>query len=301
MTLQFPPLEMNKRQDIELFRIISAFAIVWYHSGARGHEISYAGITVFLILSMYLAGKSNSSANRHIFRRVERILIPWAVWFIIYGALNVLTHKSIIPLDNGIIAGILSGPNIHLWYMPFIFICLTLFDVVRNYASSTSIACASATLAIIVLGATAVWRFESIQLGYPLAQYAHALAGIFLGVFFSYFGVLPRRIGAFLLLIIIVAAASAIPYEGVGIPYLIGIAVGCFLAFQIFAKISIIDFSVISQCTLGIYFVHIIFLSAIRKLNAVHGSSLPITAFFLSLFTIYLMRRSFPRLAKYLT
>lgn len=292
---------VKKRQDIELLRILSAFAIVWFHSEVIGYETAYAGLIVFLILSMYLAGKSTFSGNHRISRRVARLLIPWAVWFIIYGLLNVLAHKSIIPLNHGILAGILSGPRIHLWYIPFIFICLTLFDIVRNYVSNMSIACISAILAIIVLSSAAVWRFESIQLGYPIAQYAHASAGVFIGVFFSYFGVIPKRIGTLLLLIIVVAAASAIPCNGVGIPYLIGIAAGCVVVFQPLAKKSIINLSFISQCTLGIYFIHIIFLLAIKKLNADTGILLPIVAFILSFFTIFLIRRLFPKLAKYAT
>ena len=292
---------IQKRQDIELLRILSAFAIVWFHSGVIGYETAYAGLIVFLILSMYLAGKSTLSVKHDIFRRVERLLIPWAVWFVIYGALNVLAHKPLISLNNGIIAGILSGPRIHLWYMPFIFICLILHDFIRNYASSISIAWSSAILAIVVLSSTAIWRHESIQLGYPIPQYAHASAGIFLGVFFSYFSEISKKMGISLLLITIAAAASAIPYGGVGIPYLIGIVAGCVVVFQPFARISTINFSFMSQCTLGIYFVHIIFLATIKKLNADAGIFLPVAAFFLSFLTIHLIRRLFPKLAKYST
>ncbi len=261
--------------------------------------MSYAGLIIFLILSMYLAGTGNRSGHSRLYRRVERLLIPWTVWFVIYGVLNIIVHKPIIPMDHGTIAGILSGPRIHLWYVPFIFLCLALFDLVGNYASRVSIAIASAALAIIVLSSTAVWRFESIQLGYPFAQYAHALAGVFIGAFFSNYGLLPKRLGIFLLLGMVVAAVSAIPYEGVGIPYLMGIVAGCILALRIFEKISIIDFSAVSQCTLGIYFLHIILLSVIIKFITVPGILLPTMAFVLSFFIVYFMRQSFPKLAKY--
>ena len=290
---------MHKRPDIELLRIISIFAIIWYHAVTEGREVSYAGLIVFLILSAYLAGKNNSSDNHRIVRRAERLLIPWAVWFIIYGAVNVVAHKSIVPLNNGFIAGVLAGPSIHLWYVPFLFVCLTLFDFVRHYASGPSIAWSSATLAIITLGSTAVWLLGSIQLGYPIVQYAHAAAGIFLGAFFSYLDRLPRHIGAVLLLVIIVASVSAIPYEGVGIPYLIGIAAGCIVAFQIFKNASSMNLSDISQCTFGIYFVHILFLKFVKKINTVPEIVVPIIVFFLSIVTVFFMRRSFPKAAKY--
>lgn len=293
------PFAMNKRQDIELLRIMAAFAIVWYHSSTIGGEISYAGLIVFLMLSMYLAGRSTYSGSRYLFRRTNRLLIPWAVWFLMYGAKNALTHKPIIPTDNGIIAGILTGPSIHLWYMPFIFACLILFDSVRKYASSASIAWASAALTIVVLGSTALWRQVSIQLGCPIAQYAHASAGISLGAFFAFIGAFPGRTAALLLVMIFAAALSAIPFEGVGIPYVLSIAAGCMVAFRIFEKAVTLDFGVIAECTLGIYFVHILVFDIFRKYHIVNGILTPVAIFFLSACAVFLMRRSFPRLAKY--
>ena len=292
---------MIKRQDIELLRIISAFAIVWYHSGAIGHDISYGGIVIFLIMSMYLAGNSDSSNGLQISRRAQRLLIPWLVWFTIYGIFNFVTHKPIIEVDNGIIAGILSGTSIHLWYMPFIFACLVLFDIARKYASKGLIAWASATLAIATLVATPIWRPASIELGYPIAQYAQALAGVFLGVFFSYSDEFTKPNKIFLLLVTIIAAAFTIPYEGVGIPYLIGIAAGLFLIFRIINNVPIIDFTFISQYTLGIYFVHILFLKVIQTSHLFSGIFLPVSAFLFSAFTIFAIRKISPKTAKYYT
>jgi surface polysaccharide O-acyltransferase-like enzyme len=292
---------MKKRQDIELLRIISAFAIVWYHSGAIGHEIAYGGLIVFLIISIFLAGKSNYSGKHPFLRRAERLLTPWSIWFVIYGIFNAVDHKPIIPLDNGILAGILTGTSIHLWYMPFILGCLILFDIVKNNVTSPKIAWISALLTIVILGTTSEWRNESIQLGAPIAQYAQALAAISLGAFFTNLKTLPKRIQAFLLILIIVTTLSAIPYEGVGIPYLIGTIAGCILSFNLFEKLLITDLSIISQCTLGIYFMHILALSAIRKLDFLDGVYIPIAAFLLSTIVIFLLRLKLPKLAKYAT
>lgn len=296
-----------KRQDIELLRIISTFAIVWYHSGAIGHEISYGGLIIFVLLSMYLAGQSNYSGNHPYLRKFERIIIPWSIWFVIYGLVNVLLHKPIIPLHNGIFAGILSGSSIHLWYMPFIFGCLLLFDIVKRHASKSLIAWLSAVLTTTILGSTPFWRLESIQLGEPLAQYAHALAAVTLGIFFSYLSILHGRYQIFLLFIIVISALSAIPYTGVGIPYLIGIFAGSILVYRpllnklwIFTGSSF-DFSSISQYTLGIYFVHVLILTVLEKTHFFYGIYLPLTGIVLSILTVYLLRRTFPKLAKYTT
>jgi hypothetical protein len=266
-----------------------------------GVEFSYAGLIVFLIMSMYLAGRSMYSGDHSVIRRVKRLLIPWAIWFVIYGANNLLSHASIIPMNNGIIEGILAGPNIHLWYMPFIFVCLTLFDVVRKYASSTSIAWASATLTALVLASTPVWRHSSMALGCPLPQYAHAVAGVLLGVFLAYVTGLPRKLGMFLLLIITAADLSVFHYEGIGIPYLIGIVVGCILAFRLLEKVIKIDVTALSECSLGIYLLHPLLVGIFQQHHLVSAMLMPVTVFSSAAFLIFMLRRFLPRLAKYCT
>lgn len=291
---------MNIRQDIEFLRILSAFGIVWYHSGVVGHDVSYASLIVFLVLSMYLAGRSSSLGRDRSSHRVERLLIPWAVWFFIYGILNLLTHNPFLSLDNGVVAGVLSGSQTHLWFMPFIFLCLVLFDISIKYASKLTHAWVGAVLAVVLLSSTSYWRVESLQYGSPYAQYIHSLSAIFIGVFLAFYSELPSKTGAFLLAAVIVSAISAIPFNGVGVPYLIGVAAAVALLFKVFDKLlSSVDFRPLSQCTLGIYFVHIFFLMVLYRVNISSGIILPIMAFLLSAVTIFSLRRLFPSLAKY--
>ncbi|MDB6171070.1 MAG: putative acyltransferase [Chthoniobacteraceae bacterium] len=294
-----PGIAVHKRQDIEALRIASAFAIVWYHSGISGHEVSYGGLIVFLILSVYLAGHSARPINLRIFQRAQRLLIPWVIWFVVYGVFNVIKHKPIISLGNGALAGVLAGSSIHLWYMPYIFVWLILFDFSRTKLPDSLISWVSGILAAVMLSLTVVWRAELVHLGYPFTQYLHGLAGIFLGSFFAGWNALHRKARMLLLTIIVLSAVSAIPYEGVGIPYLIGIAAGCILVFKPFDKAININLDLISQCTLGVYFVHVLLLAFIRKFGVDHNTLLPVAGFILSVAIVFLMRRSFPRLAKY--
>jgi fucose 4-O-acetylase-like acetyltransferase len=291
----------HKRQDVELLRIISTFLIVWFHTGVVGHEISYSGLVVFLILSMYLSGTNSPDGDFRIRHRIGRFLVPWAIWFAIYGVKNVLADKPIIQTDHGIVSGILSGPSIHLWYMPFTFSCLIVFEIIKKHVPKISIACTSSIFAAIVLACTPAWRVESIRLGYPVEQYAHALSGVFLGAFFLYFDALPGRTGQLLLVTVIASALSAVPYEGVGIPYLFGIVSGCILVSRSLDKMLIVNLSALSQLTLGIYFVHIIVIRAIQRTFQFSGIVLPIAAFLVSALIVLVLRKSTPKLAKYFT
>ena len=112
---------MKIRQDIELLRVLSALGIVWFHSETKGSNFGHSGLIFFLILSVFLGGGQQNSSIQ---KRAKRLLVPWLIWFAYYGAINLVLQKSVIPLNNGLIAGVLSGPRIHLWYLPFIFFVL---------------------------------------------------------------------------------------------------------------------------------------------------------------------------------
>lgn len=285
-----------KQQNIELLRIVSAFGIVWFHAGAVGGQIAYAGLVVFAIISMYLAGKS---ANRHAATpraRALRLLRPWAVWFAIYGLLNIMEHHQPVRSELGVVGGLLIGPASHLWYMPFIFACLLVFDALRWRYSERAMAWGSAVLAIAALASVPWWRPLSFSAPLPTAQYAHAMAAVLIGVFFAYYGALGR-LAPLLLAVMLAFAALALPWHDVGLTYLLALTVSFAVLFLAPARFPYIDVSVISRCTPGIYFVHLLWLSALSKL--VHGPALAIGAFLGSLLMVLVARKLFPGLAQY--
>ena len=288
---------MQKRQEIELLRIISAFGIVWFHSGVMGSELAYGGLVVFLVLSSYLVGCSNQPNVKYISLRAKRLLLPWLVWFTIYGAINVLIGKSIVPLNNGIIAGILTGPSIHLWYLPFLFVGLVAFDFIRMRATPSFLASASAALVITLLVAVSVWRFKSLQMGPPFSQYAHALAGFFLGIFFAYYQALRNNI--VLLFIIIAASMSAFSFPGIGIPYSIGVAAGCIITLLHGVKLPLMGVESLSQYMFGVYLIHPLFLRAFGKFLTIQGLMVPFAVFILSTIIVCLINKISPRVAKF--
>ena len=53
----------HRRQDIELLRILSALAVVAYHSQVAGLEAAYAGLIVFVVLSVHLAVTAHCLLN----------------------------------------------------------------------------------------------------------------------------------------------------------------------------------------------------------------------------------------------
>lgn len=291
---------MEKRQDIEALRIISAFGIVWFHSNADGHDISYSGLVTFLILSMYLAGSESISIIESIVKRFNRLIIPWMIWFAIYGAVNSLAGKPLVDSSNGLVAGILAGTRIHLWYLPYMFVALIIFDALRRHMAENYIAIGSAIFAIFAFISVPYWHQISILNGYPYAQYAHALPGLFIGVFYLYYLKLPSVISRSLLIIIFLLAYLRIPYEGIGIPYTLGICAGYVIVSRS-AESKVPKFlGALGKYSFGIYFIHVLSLRLIGRFDFIYGSLVPVSAFLLSLIIIVVISKISPRMAKYI-
>lgn len=281
----------NKRQDIELIRVVGAFSIVWYHAGVIGHEVSYAGLVVFLILSIYLSGVRAVQNGVGLKRSYERLIVPWFFWFFIYGLLNLIFNKPIFSKSNGVVFGVLSGPSIHLWYLPFIFACLVCFAFFRIKFSRRSIAMVCAVGASAWLFATPLWRPWSVGVGYPITQYMHAMPGIFLGGFFACFITLSRIHAVLFAFLIFVSIVFSLGYEGVGVPYMIGFCIGALVALDVFKNYSFFDLSSVSSLMFGVYFVHIIVLASFNKIFFISGVFLPIVTFIVSTLFVFVMHK----------
>lgn len=290
-----------KRQDIELVRIISAFAIIWYHAQAPGRPIAYGGLIVFISLSMYLAGeKVFSSAN--VLRRAQRTLVPWAVWFAIYALVNVLLlQRPAMPMYGGVIgtiAGVLSGPRIHLWYMPFIFGSLVALDLARLVVSRRVLMWVSAAAYIAILATAAWWRPPTLAVYAPITQYAHAAAGVFLGIFLARSDMLADTLKWLVAVAMAVATAVAWPFDDVAVPYFVGLVVSYPLTTPWTQRFKV-DVTTLSACALGIYFIHPLFLTLLENSLPRGTYSLAIATIILSTMTVFLARRAVPRFAQY--
>ena len=292
--------QTGKRQDIELLRVISAFGIVWFHSGATGNDIAYSGLIIFLVLSLYLAAQS-TGAPKSVFHRAKRLLVPWLVWFTFYGAINLARHRPFISFENGIVTGILTGPSTHLWYMPFIFIMLLAFDWLRVRLSPRLIGYASAALAIIVFITAYTWRPWSLQVGAPYAQFAHALNGVLTGVFLAYYFNLPKFYRSVLLLVNLALAMylAILPMPGVGIPYLLAISLSAVVLLYGRYQPKGINFNWLSECTLGIYLIHPFCFMIIYYFHIVDGAGVPLVVFVASTISVMLLKRVAPGFSKY--
>ncbi|MFS2137455.1 acyltransferase family protein [Duganella sp. Dugasp56] len=290
-----------RRQEIEVLRIVSAFGIVWFHNIAiPGQDIGYAGLVAFIIISMYFA-TLGSTPPKPVAQRARVLLLPWLVWFIFFGCLNLAKHEPFVPLDHGLVAGVLLGSSVHLWYLPFIWIVIVLFDRVKRPLGERTLAYGSVTLALCLLLSCRLWRGPSLALNYPYAQYMHAAAAVFLGVFFANCKVLARPVQlALVAAVLLTIVWFTLSMRGIGVPYLLGVSAAAVTLLPEWQLPPSFNVSGLSECTLGIYLCHVFWLKLLPKLVPMPQMVLPCVVFVASALSVWAFRKTLPRLARYI-
>lgn len=168
-----------RHQGIDLLRIVAAFAVVAFHAGLQPREAFYGGLIVFLALSpMYEMG-ANLSRRRSSGELATTFLVPLAFWFPVYGVVNLARGRPFVP-DNGLL-GILAGPSIHLWFLPFMFAVLVVLNQLKHEQWRVPLF-ACAIVAMPGLAATSpLWSDSDWLSRAPLGQWVHASAAVCAG------------------------------------------------------------------------------------------------------------------------
>ena len=195
-------------------------------------------------------------------------------------------------------AGVLVGPSIHLWYVPFIFMCLLALDVAKGHVSQKFLAIGSGALAVLFLLAAPLLRTVSEVLILPLPQWIHAAAAVFIGVYLLYMDRLSRAVGLVVLLSIFLSAIYVIPCSGVGTPYLVGVLAVVLVVSRCLERFMV-DVGFVSECMFGVYFMHVFIILILFKFEMVRGALLSVSVFVISLLVVISLRRMCPSLAKY--
>ena len=275
------------RKDIEVLRILSMFGIVWFHTNPyQWRSVTYAGLVIFLILTPYLSGNH----SKPIINRTKRLILPWLIWMIIYAAINLILSKPFSASDSLIIT-LISGTCFHLWFLPFIFLVHIIFDKAKDNIPATTLSRAAGILAVGVLLTCQIWREPSLTLGYPFAQWAHALIGILIGVFmWGLASPIPLK-DKLILMTIIGVTLIMFPVKGVGIPYFIGTVIFTAIIKRNYTDLISLDPTPISKLMFGVYLIHPIIIGLYSAMGIGLADLKPVIVFMISTGVIWLIRK----------
>ena len=284
------------RADVELFRIIAAFGVVWFHTTLDVYRsIAYGGLIYFVILSSYFSMVSHRQYT--LFDRVQRIIFPYFFWFVFYFCFLFFANKSINPKNLSLISYIVTSPSVHLWFLPFVFMVLCYIDVIKKVMDNNnkSIVCIfSALFSVMLIVASPIWRTYSLPV--PLAQYVHVIAAVFIGIFLSCSHEVSKSVVLSLILMLISSMLWVIYLNqpAIGVSYLVGF-IPCILLLakeSLFGKSPLILF--IASMSFGVYLVHMFWVMILRYFDVI-GVALPITSFLLSILCVWMIKRYLPK------
>lgn len=243
-------MKSRKRNGaLDVLRFFSALAIVYFHMALPGSEYALSALPVFVLLSVTFG------YGKPLGERAARLLIPWAFWCAVYFAMKLAD----IAVTGSTFAEefhywmILSGPAIHLWYLPFMFLFFLFAAQIPN------------RLLLPVLSIVSVLSylaFVSHELGPPFSQWASVIPAASVGVAMK-ISKFPRAIG--ITAFAVFTAVYVATHESLALQNTIALAlvIGFFMlpfgASALTGKLSNLSF--------GIYLTHPIFASIAHKLH----------------------------------
>lgn len=166
----------TRRPSIDLMRFVAAFGIVWAHMQAPGMAEGYVALALFLILTAFLSLRSllRGGERRFWLGRLVRFALPWLVWSGAFLGLRVIRFGPEEALSPGDPWRLLIGPEIHLWFLPFVLVASPLVPAAARLLGSARAVWIAAAL-LIPAGLGALWLHDRGGLPEPLAQWAFAL------------------------------------------------------------------------------------------------------------------------------
>ena len=235
--------------------------------------MGHSGLIIFAVLSVYLSGK-----GKPVLQRAQRLLLPWAIWFAVYGAIEMWRKVPALNESHGVVAAILNGTAYHLWYMPFIFLVLVGLDAFKRVAAPATQAWLAAIAALLLLATLRLWQPASVAWNLPWSHYLAIAPALCFGLFLSRFDSLPKTTGRTLLALIWLNTL-VVPEADIGLPYKIGFTLAIIALLYPPRLPARLDVAVWSRCTLGIYLLHPLLLMPMIAYRAELGIFMPIIAF----------------------
>jgi len=189
------------RRSVDLMRFLAAFGIVWDHARAPYADIGYLALSLFLVLTSYLAVGSflRSDGKGFWLSRARRIALPWLFWCLVFR----VVFEVVSDAPFAVLAepwSLLIGPSIHLWFLPFVMLALVVIAPLCRWITGPRevwLAALGLVTLSIPLGllhaevAPLAWLVSTEPFPQPLPQWFYSLPLFLFGALLA----LAQRIG----------------------------------------------------------------------------------------------------------
>ena len=266
-----PQRHAVRRSGPELLRIISSAGIVWFHAlapgevKAAGASWAYGGLPALMAISVaFSTVPTEANAWRIAAKRFSRLMEPWIFWSAIY--LLAIIARSITAPDLPTpwrAYMLLTGPAIHLWYLPFAWVMTTLISLL--FASRVLQPDHNSNfLWLVAYGVVFVAASAAMATGFsvvPVVQWIFVIPSVILGVFIGSMAHGRRRMKVVLVMLGVTLAVAgfcvATRIPALVRPYLAGTLILTVASMmQRPASRSLLS---VSRLSLGVYLIHPLF------------------------------------------
>lgn len=269
---------MGRNGTLEYARLIAAFGIVFFHAKAPGGAIGYAALPFFIIILIVMAipTAEKQAFIPYVKGRAKRLLHPWLIWSMIYAALKLvevlITDRPLSEEFN--MAMVLTGPALHLWFLPFAFAaCLAVYPVIpliqNSHGFALPLVLGAAALGIILLQ-------QHLDMPAPLSQWSYSLPAVFMGLILALrhidFGLRVLFLAAFIATALLMGATFGLLQ--------LGLAVGVFLLCTEFPTPNTALSQQAGAAAMGVYLAHPLVLSVLTRTTTLpdHSTALAVVA-----------------------
>lgn len=170
--------------SVDMLRGLAVVGIVWFHVHAPGADLALAGLAVFFLLLFHFAPKMTPPIGPTIVARADRLLRPWLIWSAIYAlaklAQSTLSGTSLASEFDA--SMLLTGAALHLWFLPFAFLCLLVLGLIERVIDLSSSAGFTAALVLSVAALPASVALTQLTPGHPWLEWSAALGPVGLGL-----------------------------------------------------------------------------------------------------------------------
>lgn len=278
------------RRSIDLARIAAALGIVWAHAHAPGRIVGYVALSLFLVLTGFLAVQSlqRSKGRFTWLARVQRIALPWMFWSLFFIAVDSATADTPRPLLSDPWS-LLVGSTIHLWFLPFVMLASLLVPLLVHLVQTPRalvVACAG----LVLISPPLLWAQAFVPLPVPLPQWGYALPPFIYGILAA----IGHRQGNVMLPLATAALISAITFAGAPMFWAVQMVLAAVL-FEVLWRVELRNQAVaaLGKLAFGIYLVHPFFMLVTYKLfgGGVNAAFAALLIFAMSLAATWMLRR----------
>lgn len=253
-----------RNASFDYARLIAVIGIVWFHVQAPYADIGYSGLSLFLILLVFLAIPQISHMRhtrhrapavlRYAAARGRRLIIPWLGASLLFGALKMADIWRGAAWGSEFNTTMwLTGTALHLWFLPFAFvISLMLWPLARWIPRVQRSVQLHLCMTFMCLSLIALAFWQNTTLPAPVAQWAYALPAIFLGVSLALTGARVWRMAGVATLFFCMALSANWTLGLLQLGIAVGVLITCSL---IHTKPNAVS-AFAAKASFGVYLIH---------------------------------------------